>query len=92
MPSQSLEGLKTDSGWTVIERLKNELGSGGNFCVRYLAKSRKGEIGFLKAMDLSSVIHDLRELQQKVGEYIFEQNILQSCKDKKMSKVVTVVV
>lgn len=89
MPSQSLVGLITDSGWLVTEHLNNQLGSGGNFCVRYLVKSEQGEIGFLKAMDLSGVISDLKKLQETVNEYLFEQDILNKCKDKKMSRVVT---
>lgn len=88
MPSQSLLGLKTDSGWTVTHLLKNKLGTGGNFCVRYLAESEKGEIGFLKAMDVSGVVHDINLLQQTVNMYLFERNMLNKCKDKKMSRVV----
>lgn len=89
MPSQSLVGLTTDSGWKVTELLKNNLGSGGNFCVRYIAESKSGEVGFLKAMDLSGVLGDLQRLQETVNQYLFEQDILNECRDKKLSRVVT---
>jgi eukaryotic-like serine/threonine-protein kinase len=88
MPSQSLEGLTTESGWTITKLLRDKLGSGGNFCTRYLARSENGEEGFLKAMDVSGVVHDISLLQSTVNVYMFEQNILNKCKDKKMSKVV----
>ena len=89
MPAQSLLGLTTPSGWTVTKQLNNTLGSGGNFCVRYIVESGSGQIGFLKAMDLSGALGDLTKLQGIVNEYLFEQNILNVCKDKKLNRVVT---
>lgn len=81
--------MTTNSGWEVKQQLNNRLGSGGNFCVRYLVESQNGEVAFLKAMDLSKALGDLSKLQQTVQEYLFEQDILNKCKDKNMSKVVT---
>ena len=52
MPAKSLLGMKTPSGWTVVKSLNNKLGSGGSFCVRYLAESTEGRIGFLSFMFL----------------------------------------
>ncbi len=89
MPSQSLLGLTTDSGWRVKEQLNNQLGSGGNFCVRYIAESKDGTVGFLKAMDLSGVIGDIHKLQETVNQYLFEQDILDVCKGRKLTRVVT---
>ncbi len=89
MPSQSLQGLTTTSGWTVTQQLGVPPGTGGNFCVRYVAKSADGQIGFLKAMDLTKSLGDITRLQQTVNEYVFEQDILNQCKERKMTKVVT---
>ncbi|MFC6980097.1 protein kinase [Microbulbifer taiwanensis] len=82
--------MTTPSGWKVIEQLNNTLGSGGNFCCRYIAESKNGQIGFLKAMDLTRVVgRGLEAIHRLVGEYLFEKEILFYCKDKKMTKVVT---
>ncbi len=68
MPSRSLLHLTTPSGWKIVEDLNNNhLASGGNFCCRYIAKSNSGEIGFLKAMDLTRALNGgLQELQNLV--------------------------
>lgn len=90
MPASSLEGLITESGWTINKLLKNTSGSGGNFCTQYEATSPDGKIGFLKAMDLSSALNSgsLEVLQRTVSEYLFEQEILNHCRDQNLSKVV----
>jgi serine/threonine protein kinase len=91
MPSKSLLHLKTDSGWFIFEDLNNKpLGSGGNFCCRYLARSPEGRVGFLKAMDLSNAMRGgMEEIQRVVNEYMFEKEILGHCKEKGMTRVVT---
>lgn len=90
MPSTALEGLVTESGWTIGKMINKTSGSGGNFCVRYLA-SKDGKIGFLKAMDLSRamVSGELEDIQKIVNEYLFEQKVLDKCKEKKLKRVVT---
>ena len=89
MPASALLGLTTDSGWKITQQLNNTLGSGGNFCCRYLARSLDGQEGFLKAMDLTRAMGDLRDLQKLINEYLFEQDILYFCQNKKMTRVVT---
>lgn len=82
--------MTTDSGWIVKDKISTKLGSGGNFCSRYEAESPTGQVGFLKAMDLSVALDgDLRNLQALINQYVFEQDILFFCKGRKMSKVVT---
>lgn len=89
MPKNSLQGHSTDTGWRIIRQINTELGSGGNFCARYEVQSPCGEkIGFMKAMDLAGG-GSLREIQEKINTYIFEQDILELCKGKKMTRVVT---
>lgn len=90
MPATSLEGLVTNSGWTINKLIKNTSGSGGNFCTQYEATSPEGKTGFLKAMDLSNALNSgsLEVLQRTVSEYLFEQEILNHCRDQNLSKVV----
>lgn len=90
MPSTALEGMVTDSGWIIGKMISTNSGTGGNFCTRYTAKSPEGKIGFLKAMDLSKVASKpLEEMKRTIDEYLFEQNVLKMCKDKKLTRVVT---
>lgn len=89
MPSTALEGLVTDSGWKIGKMINKTSGSGGNFCTKYTAISSDGKIGFLKAMDLSKVaLKSLTDMKRTIDEYLFEQNVLDQCKEKKLSKVV----
>jgi serine/threonine protein kinase len=88
MPRSSLEDLTTDTGWLIKRRIDSPLGSGGNFCARYEAESADGKVGFLKAMDLGSALTDLSRLHSLTKEYLFEQQILDECKIKKMTRVV----
>jgi len=88
MPSQALQGLTTESGWKIDQIITDKLGSGGNFCTRYLAVSPNGEKGFLKAMDLANTLDDIGLLQSTVNQYVFEQDILQVCKDRRLTRVV----
>lgn len=87
MPSRSLEGLKTDSGWTIERRLSEKLQSGGNHCVRYSATSSEGKSGFLKAMDFSRA-RNVDDVNNLSAAYIFEREVLERCKNRNMSKVV----
>ena len=90
MPQNSLEDLYTQDGWHIKERITKELGSGGNFCSRDKVISKDGKKeGFMKAMDLSRAQNDLRAMQKLITEYLFEQDILQVCKERKMSRVIT---
>ena len=90
MPSTALEGLITDSGWIIGPMINTSSGSGGNFCTRYTAQSPEGKVGFLKAMDLSKVAaKPLEEMNRTISEYLFEQSILEHCKDQKLTRVVT---
>ncbi|MFT5542591.1 MAG: serine/threonine protein kinase [Arenicella sp.] len=90
MPSTALEGLVTASGWTIGKMINTTSGSGGNFCTRYTVISPEGKICFLKAMDLSKVTSgSLEDMKKTIDEYLFERKVLEQCRDKKLSKVVT---
>ncbi|MFI0472464.1 hypothetical protein ACGLWX_07045 [Halomonas sp. HMF6819] len=89
MPSTNLVGKSTPCGWKVIELITTAQTSGGNFCTRYLVEDDDNKIAFMKAMDLSRVMSgSLEDIQALINEYIFERNILDFCKNEKMSKVV----
>ena len=91
MPSTDLLGITTPCKWTITEKITDKLGSGGNFCTRYLARNESGKLAFLKAMDLSRAFQaqdQLKALQSLISEYIFEQEILFFCKDKNLANVV----
>lgn len=87
MPANSLQGLTTVTGWTVTKKITVPLGTGGNFCVRYIANSPDHGDAFLKAMDLTGC-RDLAEINKVSGEYLFEQQILELCAEKNLRRVV----
>jgi len=91
MPSTALEGITTASGWKIGKMINKTSGTGGNFCTRYTASYKDEKIGFLKAMDLSRVMSsgNLEDINRISSEYLFEQRILEKCKDKKLTRVVT---
>lgn len=87
MPKTMLVGKVTATGWNIIKLINEPLVSGGNFCTRYEVE-REGRTCFLKAMDLASA-RTLEELQKQIEEYLFERNVLNLCKNKNMTRVVT---
>ncbi|KMQ74402.1 protein kinase domain-containing protein [Marinobacter subterrani] len=89
MPSTTLQGNSTPCGWFIREKVDSKQVSGGNFCARYIVESEDGQIAFMKAMDLTRALNSpLEQLQSLISEYLFEQSILEYCKEQKMSKVV----
>lgn len=89
MPSTELKGYTTPCGWYVEEKIDTKQVSGGNFCSRYVVTDGNGTRAFMKAMDLTRVFNaSLEDIQSLVSEYLFEQRILEFCKEKNMTKVV----
>ena len=89
MPSTELQGYTTPCGWYVEEKIDTKQVSGGNFCARYVVADGNGTRAFMKAMDLTRVFNaPLEDIQSLVSEYLFEQRILEFCKDRNMTKVV----
>lgn len=91
MPSRQLQGLVTDSGWTIFEHISDSLGSGGNFCTRYLARSQDGQIGFMKAMDLTRAAGDINSIKRLIDEYIFEQSVSEQCRGLNLSRIASAI-
>ena len=86
---QSLEG-----GWEIVEMItKPPTGTGGHFSVCYRVRnSNSGKEAFLKALDFSEAMKSadrLKKLQEMLDAYIFERDLLEKCKDRRMSRIST---
>lgn len=91
-PIYELEGTQLKDGWVVGKQFQPRPdGTGGAFSVSYRAKN--GEIeGFLKAFDFrlgSDVVDKARALQHMSNMYVFERDLLDLCRDRRIRKVVT---
>lgn len=90
-PAALLSGRQLANGWTILERM--ERGSnqtGGYFSVGYAVQKADGTRGFLKAFDFSSIANEkdpLRELQILLESYNFERDLLDFCKERRLTKV-----
>lgn len=92
-PAARLVGLELASGWRVLERVERLDGqTGGSFSVGYLAKREEdGSIAFLKALDFSRALQEENQLEaiaKSVEAFRFEQDLLNICEKKRMTKVV----
>ena len=92
--AEQLVGVKLDGGWTVKERLAQQPSSGGTFSIPYLVENADGETHFLKAFDFSDAFAAadvLKALASLVNVFEHERDILDVCKGRRMSNVVTAV-
>lgn len=89
-PAETLNG--EINGWSIIKKLECYPGqSGGNFSTGYIV-TKNGITGFMKAMDLHSVIpKGLVAIQRTIELFLFEQDILKFCKDKRLSHIVKMI-
>lgn len=93
-PAERLVGQSLPNGWIVEEtvpRIRNA--TGGNFSACYFVKSRRGQRAFLKAMDYEKALNSqdpASELQAMTAAYNFERNLLEQCRKKNLSRVVSV--
>ena len=90
--STKLEGMTLPNGWKVVRRvLRNPNGSGGMFSHCYQVE-KDGQRGFLKAFDFSAAFEPgtdaIRHLQIMTSAFEHERDILEICKEKRLSKVV----
>ena len=95
-PAGMLEGKILENNWTVLERLnRKENSTGGCFSVGYKVRNKDtSQIAFLKAVDFLSALQatDIpRTLQAMLEAYNFERDLLQKCKEKKLTKVMTAI-
>lgn len=92
-PHESLEGCKLLDGWTVVKRLSRAREqSGGCFSCGYLAEKGNAR-GYLKALDFFSQLPEAtdpsRALEPLLQAFNFERDLLELCRGKKLSRVVT---
>ena len=93
-PAKFLQDQTLNNKWLVKELIKEiPNGSGGNFSFSYnVIDLDTGISAFLKALDFSTAMRDKNPLKA-IGDlrdiFVFEQTILEMCKSKRLSKVVT---
>lgn len=72
------------------ERVDPPSGTGGKHSVRYLVSGPRGQQAFLKALDISGILHNspdwVSAVRQLTSAYEFEREVVRSCND--MSRVV----
>jgi serine/threonine protein kinase len=92
-PASLLVGRVLDGGWTVVSRIDaGPAATGANFSFGYYVRRDDGTEGFLKALDFWPIWNRpdfMRDLQFLVEAYNFERDLLQMCRSRRMSRVVT---
>jgi len=92
-PALRLTGLKLEGGWEVIGLIERPTtATGGNFSVSYKVRGQDGREGFLKALDFSKVFQEpdpARVLEVMTKAYNFERDLLNKCKNNRLSKIIT---
>jgi eukaryotic-like serine/threonine-protein kinase len=90
--ASKLLGMKLVGGWEVVEAVaKTGSQTGSFFSKGYLARNEDGRVAFLKAMDFSEATKAsdfARAIEQIARQFNFERDILEYCKDRKLSNVV----
>ena len=93
-PARKLAGKKLRNGWTVVKLMKRPpSATGGNFSASYVVRSDNGKKAFLKAMDYREALMSpdpAKALQRLTEVYNFEREILEKCKYRRLTRVVTV--
>jgi hypothetical protein len=92
--AEHLQGLVLDGDWTVLRKVAYKPSSGGIFSVPYIVADKSGKEHFLKALDFSDAFNKpdpARALQEMTSAYNHERDILEHCKDRRLSRVVLAV-
>jgi serine/threonine protein kinase len=90
-PASKLRGLELLGGWTVDKELTGISDTGGNFSYGYQVSHKDGRRAFLKALDYSRALNAPdapAALQALTAAYLFERGLLQTCKSRRMDRVV----
>lgn len=92
-PAEQLEGQFLKNDWTVTRKLARKPGStGGFFSVGYHVENKNGTKAYLKALDFTKAfahVDPARALQEMTTAFNFERDLLDHCKSRNMSRVVT---
>jgi serine/threonine protein kinase len=93
--AEKLLGLTLDGGFRVVKQLTGLPSSGGVFSVPYVVEDANGKAHFLKAFDFSDAFQPdkdvVKELQRMTAAYEHERDILEHCKNRRLSHVVTAI-
>ena len=93
-PAQQLLGKELPNGWKVEELIdRPEITTGGHFSTSYIVQSDNGGKAFLKALDYRKALKSpdpARAVQAMTAAYNFERDILEKCKNNRLSRIVTV--
>lgn len=91
--AESLTGRTLKNGWKVTEKIEQKIGgSGGFFSFCYLVK-KDNEEAFLKALNFQAFFQLFKGksiveiLNEQTNAYQFEKELLERCKNNKLSKV-----
>ena len=81
--------------WTIQERMtRSTHGTGGTFSVAYLARDRRGNFGFVKAMDFHEGLtadDPATEFQRMTEAFNFERGVLEYCQHHRLSRVIELI-
>jgi serine/threonine protein kinase len=94
--ASSLDGMTLTGGWEVMSHIDIPLDrSGGAFSVGYLVRRYDGHMAFCKAMDYSAAfaedVEDTElELRRLTDAYLFEREVAERCRDRKLNRIVRV--
>jgi serine/threonine protein kinase len=92
--AEQLVGMTLDGGWKVVSKIAHVPSSGGMFSVPYIVEDKERKEHFLKALDFSDAFGDpdpARALQNMTSAYNHERDVLEHCRDRKLSQVVLAV-
>lgn len=89
-PAERLSGIKLSNGW-VIGDIVPSSGTGGFFSVSYHVENESGNKGFLKALDLQSVLTTPSDVIEAIRflttSFAEERELLYKCKKLGLSRV-----
>jgi serine/threonine protein kinase len=89
--ASKLKGMKLSGGWTAGSDLPLLSDTGGNFSYSYLVTHDDGRKAFLKALDYSRALRSPdppSALQALTTAYLFERSVLETCKSRRMDRIV----
>lgn len=95
-PAKYLTGKVLDEDWVVGEpKGRHPNGSGGNFSYSYNVENQvTGQKAFLKALDFSGALRrpdPLKAMSILTGLFDFEQSVLEFCRNKKLSRIISLI-
>lgn len=92
-PAEELQGASLSGGWNVVERVQaSPNGTGGQFSTPWIVE-REDQRAFLKAIDIHKAFRQrggdaITVLQQVSTEYLWERDLLRSCSDRRMDRII----